>query len=158
MAWFEDILSPFVCVQFTSGTTGNPKGVTLSHHNLVNNAFNIGHRVGYDAEVFLKSILIPVNYHHCCKKQVHRICCSVPFYHCFGNVAGTLASLLHGASLLVPCPRLTWYDSHCVFLCVKNVWCWDDPSLKSDNFSFNGGDCVTAIEKEKCTSIYGIQW
>merc|ERR1719300_1614023 len=93
-------------IQFTSGTTGNPKGVTLSHHNLVNNAFNIGHRVGYDAEV-------------------HRICCSVPFYHCFGNVAGTLASLLHGASLIVPCP------------------------------SFNGGDCVTAIEKEKCTSIYG---
>ena len=37
--------------------------------------------------------------------QVHRICCSVPFYHCFGNVAGTLAGLLHGASLIVPCPR-----------------------------------------------------
>ena len=37
--------------KFTSGTTGNPKGVTLSHHNLVNNAFNIGHRVGYDQEV-----------------------------------------------------------------------------------------------------------
>jgi len=73
-------------IQFTSGTTGNPKGVTLSHHNLVNNAHFIGHRIGYD-------------------KQVHRICCSVPFYHCFGNVAGTLASLVHGAALVVPCPR-----------------------------------------------------
>ena len=46
--------------------------------------------------------------------QVHRICCSVPFYHCFGNVAGTLAGLLHGASLIVPCPRF------CGFWCP--VW------------------------------------
>ena len=38
-------------IQFTSGTTGNPKGVTLSHHNLVNNAFQIGHRIGYDTKV-----------------------------------------------------------------------------------------------------------
>ena len=38
-------------IQFTSGTTGNPKGVTLSHHNLVNNAFQIGHRIGYDKKV-----------------------------------------------------------------------------------------------------------
>ena len=95
------------CLQFTSGTTGNPKGVTLSHHNLVNNAFNIGHRVGYDAEVASKSKMILDFNHH---KQVHRICCSVPFYHCFGNVAGTLASLLHGASLVVPCPRWSILD------------------------------------------------
>jgi len=93
-------------IQFTSGTTGNPKGVTLSHHNLVNNAFQIGHRIGYDT-------------------KPHRICVSVPFYHCFGNVAGTLASSLMGATCVVPCP------------------------------SFNGKACVEAIEKEKCTSIYG---
>jgi len=93
-------------IQFTSGTTGNPKGVTLSHHNLVNNAFHIGHRIGYD-------------------KKPHRICVSVPFYHCFGNVAGTLASMIHGATCVVPCP------------------------------SFNGKACVEAIEKERCTSIYG---
>ena len=57
--------------------------------------------------------------------QPHRICVSVPFYHCFGNVAGTLASNLMGATCVVPCP------------------------------SFNGKACVEAIEKEKCTSIYG---
>merc|ERR1712106_415906 len=91
---------------FTSGTTGNPKGVTLSHHNLVNNAYNVGTRIGYD-------------------KKPHRICVSVPFYHCFGNVAGTLASCLHGATCVAPCP------------------------------SFNGKACVEAIEKERCTSIYG---
>jgi len=93
-------------IQFTSGTTGKPKGVTLSHHNLVNNAFQIGHRIGYDT-------------------KPHRICVSVPFYHCFGNVAGTLASCLHGSTCVVPSP------------------------------SFSGKACVEAIEKEKCTSIYG---
>ena len=51
-------------LQFTSGTTGNPKGVTLSHHNLVNNAFNIGHRVGYDEEVLLKKRHNPINCHY----------------------------------------------------------------------------------------------
>jgi len=93
-------------IQFTSGTTGKPKGVTLSHHNLVNNAFNIGYRIGYNT-------------------QPHRICVSVPFYHCFGNVAGTLASLVYGAACVIPCP------------------------------SFDGAACVKAIEKERCTSIYG---
>ena len=53
-----------IYVQFTSGTTGNPKGVTLSHHNLVNNAYNIGHRIGYDEEVLLKSIIIQCMYNH----------------------------------------------------------------------------------------------
>ena len=78
--------------------------------------------------------------------QVHRICCSVPFYHCFGNVAGTLAGLLHGASLIVPCPRFCrfWWPVWSKILCGLNK-----------PFSFNGGDCVTAIENEKCTSIYG---
>jgi len=93
-------------IQFTSGTTGKPKGVTLSHHNLVNNAYNIGLRIGYDLEP-------------------HRVCVSVPFYHCFGNVCATLGGIIHGATSVVPCP------------------------------SFNGAACVAAIESEKCTSIYG---
>ena len=135
MTWFEDILSPFVCVQFTSGTTGNPKGVTLSHHNLVNNAFNIGHRVGYDAEVFLKSILIPTTiivkkntgashlllgaflpllWQRCrdpCLPPTWRLTyCPLPqvnmIWWCFS---------------LSLCPRLTWYDFHCVF-CVLEMY------------------------------------
>ena len=57
--------------------------------------------------------------------QPHRICISVPFYHCFGNVAGTLSGMVHGATNVVPCP------------------------------SFNGAACVDAISEEKCTSIYG---
>jgi len=93
-------------IQFTSGTTGKPKGVTLSHHNLVNNAYQIGYRIGYN-------------------EKPHRICISVPFYHCFGNVAGTLSGMVHGATNVVPCP------------------------------SFNGAACVDAISSEKCTSIYG---
>jgi len=93
-------------IQFTSGTTGNPKGVTLSHHNLVNNAFNIGYRIGYNT-------------------KPHRICVSVPLYHCFGNVAGTLCGMLHGATNVYPAP------------------------------SFNGQACAQAIATEKCTSIYG---
>jgi len=93
-------------IQFTSGTTGKPKAVTLSHYNIVNNANQIGYRIGYN-------------------EKPHRICISVPFYHCFGNVIGTLCGMMHGATNVVPCP------------------------------SFNGEACVDAISTEKCTSIYG---
>ena len=58
-----------VNIQFTSGTTGNPKGACLSHHNIVNNGKFIGLRIGYD-------------------KKPHRICCAPPLYHTFGCVIG----------------------------------------------------------------------
>ncbi|XP_065582419.1 medium-chain acyl-CoA ligase ACSF2, mitochondrial-like [Artemia franciscana] len=70
-------------IQFTSGTTGYPKGATLSHHNIVNNAYLFGFRIGYH-------------------EQEHRICLPNPLYHCFGCVAGSLAGPLHGAALIVP--------------------------------------------------------
>ena len=57
-----------VNIQYTSGTTGNPKGVTLSHHNILNNAYFIGLRMNYS--------------------HVDRVCIPVPFYHCFGLVIG----------------------------------------------------------------------
>jgi fatty-acyl-CoA synthase len=69
-------------VQFTSGTTGLPKGATLSHHNIVNNAYFVAEALRLD--------------------ERDRACVPVPFYHCFGMVLGTLACATHGACLVVP--------------------------------------------------------
>jgi fatty-acyl-CoA synthase len=69
-------------IQFTSGTTGAPKGATLSHHNIVNNGFFIGERMR----------LTPAD----------RLCIPVPLYHCFGMVLGNLACVSHGAAMVYP--------------------------------------------------------
>jgi fatty-acyl-CoA synthase len=69
-------------IQYTSGTTGFPKGATLSHHNILNNGFFVGETVKYTAE--------------------DRVCIPVPFYHCFGMVLGNLACTTHGACIVVP--------------------------------------------------------
>jgi fatty-acyl-CoA synthase len=71
-------------IQYTSGTTGFPKGATLSHHNILNNAFFIGEGCGYTA--------------------ADRVCIPVPFYHCFGMVLGNLACTTHGACIVIPAP------------------------------------------------------
>ncbi|KAM6896942.1 medium-chain acyl-CoA ligase ACSF2, mitochondrial [Xenentodon cancila] len=71
-------------VQFTSGTTGSPKGATLSHHNIVNNAYFVGRRVGFSW------------------KPHTRVCIPVPLYHCFGSVGGGIAMAVHGISLIFP--------------------------------------------------------
>jgi fatty-acyl-CoA synthase len=69
-------------IQYTSGTTGSPKGATLSHHNILNNGFFVGELLRYTAD--------------------DRICAPVPFYHCFGCVMANLAALTHGAAVIVP--------------------------------------------------------
>ena len=69
-------------IQYTSGTTGFPKGATLSHHNILNNGFFIGETLGYTPD--------------------DRVCLPVPFYHCFGMVLGNLAILTHGACIVLP--------------------------------------------------------
>jgi len=69
-------------IQYTSGTTGFPKGATLSHHNILNNGYLVGEGCGYTAE--------------------DRICVPVPFYHCFGMVLGNLAATTHGACIVIP--------------------------------------------------------
>jgi fatty-acyl-CoA synthase len=69
-------------IQFTSGTTGAPKGATLTHHNVLNNGAMVGARLRYTAG--------------------DRVCVPVPFYHCFGMVLGNLACLVHGATVVVP--------------------------------------------------------
>ena len=69
-------------IQYTSGTTGMPKGATLSHHNILNNGFFCGEILRYT--------------------EADRICVPVPFYHCFGMVIGNLACTSHGACVVVP--------------------------------------------------------
>ncbi|MBV9326102.1 MAG: AMP-binding protein [Chloroflexi bacterium] len=75
---FDDAIN----IQYTSGTTGFPKGATLSHHNILNNGFFIGEALGYS--------------------ERDRVCIPVPFYHCFGMVLGNLACTSHGACMVVP--------------------------------------------------------
>jgi len=71
-------------IQYTSGTTGFPKGATLSHHNILNNGFFVGEMVHYG--------------------PTDRIAIPVPFYHCFGMVMGNLAATSHGACMVIPAP------------------------------------------------------
>ena len=69
-------------IQYTSGTTGFPKGATLSHRNILNNGFFVGEACGYT--------------------PADRVCIPVPFYHCFGMVLGNLACTTHGATMVIP--------------------------------------------------------
>jgi fatty-acyl-CoA synthase len=75
---FDDAIN----IQYTSGTTGFPKGATLSHHNVLNNGFFVGETCGYGPD--------------------DRVCIPVPFYHCFGMVLGNLACTTHGATMVIP--------------------------------------------------------
>lgn len=93
-------------LQYTSGTTGRPKGALLTHHNILNNGYFVGER----------QRLSPVD----------RICLPVPFFHCFGIVLGALAALTHGSALVLPSESF-------------------DPKIALD-----------AIQKERCTSFYGV--
>ena len=80
----ESMLQPddAVNIQYTSGTTGFPKGATLTHHNILNNGYFVGRALGYSA--------------------ADRVCIPVPFYHCFGMVMGNLACVAHGAAMIIP--------------------------------------------------------
>jgi fatty-acyl-CoA synthase len=69
-------------IQYTSGTTGFPKGATLTHHNILNNGYFVGALLGYT--------------------ERDRICIPVPLYHCFGMVLGNLAATAHGACMVYP--------------------------------------------------------
>src|SRR5678815_2399954 len=75
---FDDAIN----IQYTSGTTGAPKGATLSHHNILNNGYFVGEALRLAAH--------------------DRLCVPVPFYHCFGCVMGNLGALTHGSTIVVP--------------------------------------------------------
>ncbi|BCI55179.1 AMP-binding protein [Mycolicibacterium litorale] len=95
-----------VNIQYTSGTTGFPKGATLSHRNIGNNGFFVTDLIN----------LGPGD----------RLCIPVPFYHCFGMVMGNLGCTTHGATMVIPAP------------------------------GFDAGLTLEAIEKERCTAVYGV--
>jgi fatty-acyl-CoA synthase len=90
-------------IQYTSGTTGFPKGATLSHRNILNNGYFVGELCGYSEQ--------------------DRICIPVPFYHCFGMVMGNLAATSHAACMVIPAPGFdpaatlqATADEHCTSL------------------------------------------
>ena len=95
-----------VSIQYTSGTTGKPKGVLLTHKNIVNNAHLIGQTLQWTEQ--------------------DRLCVPVPLYHCFGCVGGSLQCLVFGAALVLPAAQF-------------------DPLAS-----------LQAIERERCTTIYGV--
>ena len=89
-----------VNIQYTSGTTGYPKGATLSHHNILNNGCFIGERLKYT------------------EKDI--VCLPVPFYHCFGMVLGNMAIVTHGACIVIPGE---FFDPEQVLQTVENERC-----------------------------------
>ncbi|MDQ6746472.1 MAG: AMP-binding protein [Actinomycetota bacterium] len=87
-------------IQYTSGTTGFPKGATLSHHNILNNGYFVGEGCGITEQ--------------------DRICVPVPYYHCFGMVMGNLAAISHGACIVLPSES---FDAGAVLEAVQSESC-----------------------------------
>jgi fatty-acyl-CoA synthase len=87
-------------IQFTSGTTGLPKPVVLTHHNLLNNAWFTGEVLGFGPR--------------------DRLCMPVPFYHCFGMVVSTLVCLTRGATLVIPAPH---FDARATLAAIEAERC-----------------------------------
>ena len=87
-------------IQYTSGTTGYPKGATLSHRNILNNGYFTTELIDFTAE--------------------DRLCIPVPFYHCFGMVMGNLGCTTHGATMVIPAPG---FDPETTLRCIAAERC-----------------------------------
>src|SRR5947209_3887316 len=137
-------------IQYTSGTTGFPKGATLTHHNILNNGFFIGETLRYTEQ--------------------DRVCIPVPFYHCFGMVLGNLACTTHGATMVVPAEA---YEPQAVMETVEKERCTslygvptmfigelDHPRFKEFDFSslrtgiMAGSPCPVEVMKKVQTVMH----
>ena len=87
-------------IQYTSGTTGSPKGATLSHHNILNNGYFVTELLGYT--------------------EADRVCLPVPFYHCFGMIMGNLGATSHGSCIVIPAPA---FDAEATLRAVEQERC-----------------------------------
>ena len=87
-------------IQYTSGTTGSPKGATLSHHNILNNGYFVTESISFTEE--------------------DRVCVPVPFYHCFGMVMCNLGATAHGAAIIIPAPS---FDAAATLRAVQEERC-----------------------------------
>ncbi|KAG2460814.1 ACSF2 synthetase, partial [Polypterus senegalus] len=137
-------------IQFTSGTTGSPKGATLSHHNIVNNANLIGTRLGFQW------------------KNV-RACLAVPLFHCFGSVGGAMVMAIHGSTLVFPSPS---FDGRAALEAIETERCTNlygtptmyvdimgQPTFANTDFSsleagiIAGSPCPSDLVKKAMTSM-----
>ncbi len=137
-------------IQYTSGTTGFPKGATLTHHNILNNGYFIGETLQYT--------------------EHDRVCIPVPFYHCFGMVLGNLACTTHGATMVVPAEA---YDPVATMQTVQQERCTslygvptmfigelDNPRFKEFDFSslrtgiMAGSPCPVEVMKKVQTVMH----
>ena len=137
-------------IQYTSGTTGFPKGATLTHHNILNNGFFIGETLKYT--------------------EHDRVCIPVPFYHCFGMVLGNLACTTHGATMVIPAEA---YDPVVTMQTVQDERCTslygvptmfigelDHPRFKEFDFSslrtgiMAGSPCPVEVMKKVQTVMH----
>uniref|UniRef100_A0A8C4XHL2 Medium-chain acyl-CoA ligase ACSF2, mitochondrial n=1 Tax=Erpetoichthys calabaricus TaxID=27687 RepID=A0A8C4XHL2_ERPCA len=127
-------------IQFTSGTTGSPKGATLSHHNIVNNANQIGTRLGFHWKNM-------------------RACLAVPLFHCFGSVGGAMVMAIHGSTLVFPSPS---FDGRAALEAIQTERCtylygtptmyvdiMGQPTFANTDFSSLEGDLPEVVLEER---------
>jgi len=147
-------------IQYTSGTTGFPKGATLSHRNILNNGYFTGEACGYTEE--------------------DRVCIPVPFYHCFGMVLGNLGCTTHGAAIVIPAPAFepqatldavgaelctSLYGVPTMFIAELGLDTFEKAELDTLRTGIMAGSpcpvevmkqCVSAMHMEQVTIAYGM--